>query len=110
MRNRDPKDILEKTVKDRVKRILRNHGAWWHMPVQRGHGAPGVDFHCCHKGRFLGIETKRPGKHPTPRQVLTMESINDAGGHTLVIGESYDPATDIFSGESELKEWLLLGR
>lgn len=109
MRHRDPKDILEKTVKDRVKRILRNHDAWWHMPVQRGHGAPGVDFHVCHKGRFLGIETKRPGKHPTPRQVLTMESIAEAGGHTLVIGEEYYPEEDTFSGESELIAWLLLG-
>jgi hypothetical protein len=103
---RDPKDILEKTVKERVKRMLRNHGAWWHMPVQRGHGASGVDFHVCHRGRFLGIETKRPGKHPTPRQELTLENIREAGGKTLVIGEVYNE-DDSFSGESELREWLL---
>lgn len=103
---RDPKDILEKTVKERVKRMLRNHGAWWHMPVQRGHGASGVDFHVCHNGRFLGIETKRPGKHPTPRQELTLENIREAGGKTLVVGEVYNE-DDTFSGESELRAWLL---
>jgi mevalonate kinase len=108
MKHRDPKDILEKTVKERVKRVLRNHGAWWHMPVQRGHGASGVDFHVCHNGKFLGIETKRPGKHPTPRQTLTLESIEEAGGVTFVIGEEYYPEEDKFSGESELIAWLLL--
>lgn len=108
MAKRDPKDILEKTVKDRVKRILRNHGAWWHMPVQRGHGAPGLDFHAVHLGRFLAIETKRPGKHPTPRQLLTIETIEKAKGKVFVIGETYDPDTDTFSGEEELKAWLLL--
>lgn len=107
MKYRDPKDILEKTVKERVKRMLRNHGAWWHMPVQRGHGASGVDFHVCHKGQFIGIETKRPGKYPTARQELTLEQIKEAGGSTLVIGSNYNPDTDIFSGESELREWLL---
>lgn len=105
---KDPKEISEKVVKDRVKRILRNHGAWWHMPVQQGYGAPGVDFHVCHHGRFLGIETKRPGKYPSPRQELTMEAIREAGGHTLVVGAEYHTEEDKFSGESELIAWLLL--
>ena len=102
------REILEKRVKERVKRILRNHGAWWHMPVQRGHGAPGLDFHVCHHGRFLGIETKRPGKSPTPRQELTMEAIKGARGHVLVFGEEYFEEHKKFSGESELIAWLLL--
>ena len=104
------REILEKQVKERVKKILKKHGAWWHMPVQTGYGAPGLDFHCCHDGRFLGIETKRPGKHPTPRQELIIANIQEAGGSTLVIGEEYYPECNKFSGESELIVWLMLGR
>jgi len=104
------KDILEQAVKERIKKILKEHGAWWHMPVQAGFGAPGLDFHICHQGRFLGIEAKRPGKHPTPRQNLTIENIQEAGGNTLVIGSEYYREMDRFSGESELIVWLSLGR
>ena len=104
------KEILEKQVKERVRKILKKHDAWWHMPVQTGYGAPGLDFHVCHQGRFLGIETKRPGKLPTPRQHLTMSQIEEAGGATLVIGEEYYDDLNKFSGESELIAWLLLGR
>jgi hypothetical protein len=103
-------EILEKQVKERVKKILKQYSAWWHMPVQTGYGSPGLDFHCCHQGRFIGIETKRPGKHPTPRQDLIIENIQEAGGATLVIGENYYPELDKFSGESELIVWLSLGR
>lgn len=101
------RDILEKQVKERVKRTLRNHNAWWHMPVQRGHGAPGLDFHVCHRGQFAGVETKRPGKHPTPRQELTMENIASAGGRVFVVGEAYDEQNGKFTGEEELLTWLL---
>ncbi len=27
------KEILEKQVKERVRKILKKHDAWWHMPV-----------------------------------------------------------------------------
>lgn len=101
-------EIKESYVKERVKKHLKEFGAYWHMPVQRGHGAPALDFHVCHKGFYLGIETKRPGKHPTPRQELTIQNIRDAGGSTLVIGEAYDSDTGLFSGEEALVDWLRL--
>lgn len=50
------------------------------MPVQTGYGAATVDFLVCYRGRFYGIETKRPGKYLTPRQFLIMQTIRDAGG------------------------------
>lgn len=102
----DPKEIKEELVKQRVKVHLKKHGAYWHMPVQKGYGAPALDFHVCHKGEYLGIETKRPGKHPTPRQNFIMEEIVAAGGKVLVIGSGYDADSNTFSGEAELEEWL----
>lgn len=75
----------EGKVKDKVKKLLQEFGAYYFMPVQTGFGAPTIDFLACHNGRFLGIETKAPGKKPTPRQEVTMGRINAAGGKTLVI-------------------------
>lgn len=75
----------EGKVKDKVKALLKAYGAYWHCPVQNGMGSPGLDFWICHRGKFLGIETKAPGKKPTPRQELTMRHVQEAGGLTLVI-------------------------
>jgi hypothetical protein len=57
------------------------------MPVPIGFGAPTLDFLVLVNGHFLGIEAKAPGKNPTPRQLLTMQAIVDAGGTCLVIRE-----------------------
>lgn len=103
-----PSEIKEAYVKERVKQHLKKYGAYWHMPVQQGYGAPALDFHVCHRGRYLGIETKRPGRKPTARQKLIIEQINEAGGHALVIGNQYDMETNLFSGEEALLLWLQL--
>lgn len=113
MRN-DPRSIKESFVKMRVKKLLIKYGVYFFMPVQSGYGAAGLDFYCCHKGRFFSVETKRPGKHLTPRQELIKETIEDAGGKVFVIGEAaiYDPGNeklDTFTGMEMLEGWLLLG-
>lgn len=98
----------EGKVKTRVKKRLKEAGAYQHWPVQQGYGAACLDCHGCHNGIYFAIETKAPGKHPTPRQEITLEDVRDAGGYTLVIGETYDKDTDKYSGEQELDEWLTL--
>lgn len=75
----------EGKVKEQVKKLLKAHGAYYHMPMQNGMGAPSLDFICCHNGRFFAIETKAPGKKPTPRQEQTMAEIAFAGGYVFVI-------------------------
>lgn len=77
----------EGLVKERVKRVLRKHNAYWHMPVQNGMGAPSLDFVCCHRGRYFAVETKAGNKQPTPRQRLTMDNIENAGGKTFVVND-----------------------
>lgn len=88
----------EGKVKAKVKEILKKHNVYWHCPVQNGMGAPSLDFVCCHRGRYLAIETKAPGKTPTIRQEITISEIRDAHGKVLVI-----------DGEEGLGhlEWLL---
>jgi penicillin-binding protein-related factor A (putative recombinase) len=90
----------EGKVKKQVKALLKQYGAYYHMPVQTGYGAPTLDFIGCYRGRYFGIETKAPGKKPTPRQELTMAMINEAGGAVFVIDSEPD----------ELEAWLLLQR
>lgn len=75
----------ESRVKRRVSQILKAHGVHFIMPVQHGMGTPALDYHCCHCGRYLALETKAPGKKMTPRQELTAEAIREAGGIVLLV-------------------------
>lgn len=93
----------EGKVKAAVKKVLAEHGVYSFMPVQAGYGAPALDFHCCHNGTAFFIETKAPGKKPTPRQLLTIEKIEAAGGRVFVI----DGGTD--EHLHALREFLLRG-
>lgn len=114
----------EGKVKAVVKKRLDEAGAYNHWPVQTGYGAACLDCHGCHNGIYYAVETKAPGKHPTARQLITIEDIENAGGKVFVIGESiehrkgdtiYDRVAgrqwntrrDIYSGEQALDHWLL---
>ena len=80
----------EGKVKEKVKALLKQYGCYWHMPVQNGMGAPSLDLICCIKGKYFAIETKAPGKKPTPRQEHTMLEIQRAGGKCFVIDGSLE--------------------
>ena len=88
----------EGKVKAKVKELLKEHGAYWHCPVQNGMGAPSLDFVCCHRGLYFAIETKAGNKQPTTRQEITINQIRLAGGLAFVVNES--------EGMNELREWL----
>lgn len=73
--------MIEAHVKAAVKAYLKEIGAYYFMPVQMGYGSTTLDFLVCHKGRFYGIETKRPGMNKvTPMQGCVMSDIAHAGG------------------------------
>lgn len=92
----------EGRVKDKIKKYLKAINAYYFMPVQMGFGAPGLDFYCCIKKRFVAIETKAEGKVPTPRQMHTMEEIKKAGG-VAIWGDSPETIIEqiktVFGGE-----------
>tara|TARA_R110000868_G_C10638212_1_gene743872 strand:- start:217 stop:516 length:300 start_codon:yes stop_codon:yes gene_type:complete len=75
----------EGVVKQAVKERLKVAGAYYHMPVMNGYGAPTLDIIGSHLGRYFAIETKAPGKKPTPRQEDTIERIRASGGKVFVI-------------------------
>ena len=73
--------MSEKLVKEALKKYLKSIGAYYYMPVNMGYGAASIDFFVCHKGKFYGIETKKPGiKDPTIRQTIVLTEIALAGG------------------------------
>lgn len=106
----------EGRTKDAVKKMLKEHGAYYHMPVQNGMGQATLDFNGCMKGRHFSIETKY-NKKLTPRQELTKADIEKAGGKVFVIGEHVEVNSEgernrgrriyLFSGMAELETWLL---
>lgn len=109
----------EGKVKDRVKRILKQYECYQFWPVQTGYGAPTLDCIACCAGQFFAIETKAPGKRPTPRQRLTMEDMEAAQGKVFVIGEHKKGqevggrgtgiwCDEEYSGLGELEAWLLM--
>ena len=80
----------EGRVKADIKKVLREYGVWWYMPVQNGMGRVGIpDFICCLGGEFLAIEAKAYGKANTltPNQVSIMNEIVTSGGTHLVIDD-----------------------
>jgi hypothetical protein len=76
----------EHKIKTKVNKVLAHwEGVYKFMPVQQGFGAPTLDYLVSVNGHFLGIETKAPGKKPTPRQLETIKQITAAGGTAIVI-------------------------
>lgn len=78
----------EARVKEIIKRELKRVGAYWHMPMMNGMGAPTLDFVGCLRGRYFVIEAKAPGAKPTARQLITMSQIEAARGATFWIDGS----------------------
>lgn len=77
----------ESIVKNKVKKVLdkfksKLDGFW---PVPSGYGESHLDYVGCLCGRFFAIETKAPGKKPTPRQMERIRRVELAGGLVFVI-------------------------
>ena len=77
----------EKKVKDKVKALCKQYGAYYAMPMGTGYGNAGVpDFLICSNGGFISVETKADAtKKPTALQEKNLASIRAAGGTALVI-------------------------
>lgn len=78
----------EAKVKTNVKKLLKEYGAYYAMPMGTGFGKAGVpDFLVCYKSQFIGVECKAGNNQPTALQQAELHNIRQAGGVTLVINE-----------------------
>lgn len=79
----------EKKVKDKVVKVLKNHGLYYFFPATYGMGRSGVpDIVCCFNGIFLAIECKAGTNKTTPLQDKEIAAIRNAGGVAFVINET----------------------
>lgn len=80
----------EGRVKARLNNRLRQLNlVWKFMPVPSGYGMQSLDYLLCVAGHFVAIETKAPGKRPTPRQEQTIAAIKAAGGIVFIVDDDY---------------------
>lgn len=86
----------ENKVKQATRKVLDAYNCYTLPPVQNGMGAPALDFHCICNGFGFCVETKAPGKKPSPRQLVTISKIEAAKGKVFVID----------GDTTELEEWL----
>lgn len=96
----------EGKVKAIVNRKLTEHfgeRCYRFMPVMNGMGAPGLDYHCCIDGLAVFIETKVEGKHMTPRQETTRDTVEKAGGLVFEIHNRAEVDTMIAQIELHLQ-------
>jgi hypothetical protein len=80
----------EGKVKRDIKAYLDSIGAYWFMVMSNGMGRVGCpDFLVCHNGKFIGIETKAPGKrgNTTPNQDRELAAIRAANGVAVVVDD-----------------------
>lgn len=79
----------EKDVKENVKLMCKQAGAYYAMPHGAGYGRAGIpDFLICHYGQFIGVETKYAGNKPSANQRRELIDIESANGTALVINET----------------------
>lgn len=89
----------EKKVKDKVKAILKELGAYHFMPATHGFGSSGVpDIVACYNGGFIGIEVKANGNKPTALQVKNLHQIEATNGLAICVDET---------GISKLKQIII---
>lgn len=94
----------EGKVKAAVNKVIDAYGSdiYKFMPVPSGYGASSLDYILCIAGVFVAVETKAPGKKPTPRQEFIARQIKDAGGKVFVISD--EPSATHFI---KFLNWLL---
>lgn len=92
----------ESLVKRKIREVLNKFPEIYDfMPVPYGYGASSLDYILCVAGRFVAIEAKAPGKHPTPLQEECIRRIREAGGMVFIIDGT--PDTDTCE---QLETWL----
>lgn len=79
----------EAKVKQKIKRLLKDMGVWFFLPVAGRYAKKGTpDFICCANGHFLAIEAKGNGGQATDLQLYVIEDIKKHNGTALVVDET----------------------
>ena len=76
----------EGEIKDQVRKVLDEMGAYYFFPAANGYGRTGIpDVIACYKGHFIGIECKAGSKQPTALQQRELNNIEKAEGTGILV-------------------------
>jgi hypothetical protein len=90
----------EAKMKRAIRAVLNKYGEhiYVFMPVQGGYGKPALDYMCFVCSRALAVEAKRIGGHPTPRQEMTIDAMEQAGAKVFIVND--------YEKLEELDQWI----
>jgi len=94
---------LERKITDSIMRYLKDAGYWAvkiHGAAYQTAGLPDI-VAIDRKGRFVGLEVKRPKLgRVTELQRRTLENINNGGGYAVVVRSATDAAAAMIASEA----------
>jgi hypothetical protein len=105
---------MESNLAKRVDEFLKAQENLWFFNVQGGAtqraGIP--DRIVCYRGYFVALELKRPDGTGvvSPRQVIEMRLMNDAGGYTKIVESLDDVKAVLDEVDSDIQDMFDYGR
>ena len=94
----------EGEIKDQVRKVLDEMGAYYFFPAANGYGRTGIpDVIACVGGHFIGIECKAGSKQPTALQQRELDNIEKAEGTGLIVNaDNIDILKDILENRQDV--------
>ena len=95
--------MIVKSVENKIKKYLFEKGIYYFKVHGSKFMVKGIpDLVCCFRGKFLGIEVKKPGnKHgQTEEQKIHERNITKAGGTYLLVDDVNEVITYVESEEN----------
>ena len=94
----------EGEIKDQVRKVLDEMGAYYFFPAANGYGRTGIpDVIACIGGYFVGIECKAGSKQPTALQQRELDNIEKAEGTGILVNaDNIDILKDILENRQDV--------
>jgi Holliday junction resolvase len=94
----------EGEIKDQVRKVLDEMGAYYFFPAANGYGRTGIpDIIACVGGHFIGIECKAGSKQPTALQQRELDNIEKAEGTGILVNaDNIDILKDILENRQDV--------
>ena len=94
----------EGEIKDQVRKVLDEMGAYYFFPAANGYGRTGIpDIIACVGGHFVGIECKAGSKQPTALQQRELDNIEKAEGTGILVNaDNIDILKDILENRQDV--------
>ncbi len=94
----------EGEIKDQVRKVLDEMGAYYFFPAANGYGRTGIpDVIACVGGHFIGIECKAGSKQPTALQQRELDNIEKAEGTGILVNaDNIDILKDILENRQDV--------